>query len=81
MNLGRWEGRAVAFVLGCGIGVLLRMFFIMSIVLYRSVRGGSVDEHEEVEYHVIHLYDDAEELAVPPPHYIVDEKVPGPEDA
>ncbi|KAJ7812377.1 hypothetical protein B0H14DRAFT_2605797 [Mycena olivaceomarginata] len=25
MSLGPWEGRAVAFVLGCGLGVLLRM--------------------------------------------------------
>jgi len=82
-SLGRWEGRAVAFVLGCGIGVLLRMFFIMGVVLYRSIRVGSSDDEEDVRaaYQIIRLYDDAEELAVPPPHYIVDEKVAVPEDA
>ncbi len=39
MNLGRWEGRAVAFVIGCGIGVLLRMFWVLAVVSFRTVRG------------------------------------------
>lgn len=39
MNLGRWEGRAVAFVIGCGIGVLLRMIWVLALVTFRTVRG------------------------------------------
>lgn len=38
-HLGPWEGRAVAFVLGCGLGVLLRMLFVLSVVMVRAVRG------------------------------------------
>jgi len=47
MNLGRWEGRAVAFVLGCGIGVLLRMLFVLSVVMYRAVKGQRGEEQHE----------------------------------
>lgn len=72
MMLGPWEGRAVAFVLGCGIGVLLRMMWVLALVSYRAFKG----ERETDEYS--HLqYGDAEEIVVPPPTYIyVDEKVP-----
>ncbi|KAI6037561.1 hypothetical protein EDC04DRAFT_2868671 [Pisolithus marmoratus] len=59
-TLGPWEGRAVAFVLGCGIGVLLRMFWVLSVLLYRTVRG----EREE---------QDVETVFVAPPQY-TDEK-------
>jgi len=45
MMLGPWEGRIVAFVLGCGIGVLLRMFWVMAVLLVRGNRGEH--EHEE----------------------------------
>lgn len=38
-QLGPWEGRAVAFVLGCGLGVLLRMFFVMTLLVVRRIRG------------------------------------------
>ncbi|KAH8806887.1 hypothetical protein DL96DRAFT_1473897 [Flagelloscypha sp. PMI_526] len=73
MALGPWEGRAVAFVLGCGIGVLLRMVFVMVILSYRAIKGSSRKEEEdesEVQYAVIYEYqDDAEEIAVPPPNY------------
>lgn len=81
MSLGTWEGRAVAFVLGCGLGVLLRMLFVLAVVTVRAIKGGrqQQEEGEEVEYaHVIYeIHDsDAEELAVPPPNYSypVDEK-------
>jgi len=40
MSLGKWEGRAVAFVLGCGIGVLIRMFFVLALIGFRSLKGG-----------------------------------------
>jgi hypothetical protein len=72
MNLGLWEGRAVAFVLGCGIGVLLRMFWVLAVVAYRVIkrRPGS----EEDEYTHITIFEEVEVEA--PPHYTypVDEK-------
>lgn len=82
MNLGRWEGRAVAFVLGCGIGVLLRMFWVLAIVTYRAIRGQREEEHEYS--HIIIEEFDADALVhVPPPNYTypVDEKVAVVEDA
>ncbi|KAF8634284.1 hypothetical protein AX17_004239 [Amanita inopinata Kibby_2008] len=73
MSLGPWEGRAIAFVLGCGIGVLLRMLWVLCVVTFRALKGNK----EEVEYTVIDEYigDDAETIIVPPPTYTyVDEK-------
>ncbi|KAF8149387.1 hypothetical protein B0H34DRAFT_785387 [Crassisporium funariophilum] len=77
MNLGRWEGRAVAFVLGCGIGVLLRMFWVLTVVAYRAMKGRR--DEDEVEYSqitIIEDFEDAEEIHSPPPNYTypVDEK-------
>jgi hypothetical protein len=73
MALGPWEGRAVAFVLGCGIGVLMRMFWVLTVVVYRSTCGGRDDEYTQVA--VIEEYIDAEDIIVPPPTYTVaDEK-------
>ncbi|KAJ7121975.1 hypothetical protein C8R43DRAFT_1032722 [Mycena crocata] len=66
MSLGPWEGRAVAFVLGCGIGVLLRMLWVMAVISYRMIKGPRSAE-EEHEYTVVDL--DAEEIFVAPPHY------------
>ncbi|KAL1719285.1 hypothetical protein EV715DRAFT_272873 [Schizophyllum commune] len=73
MTLGPWEGRAVAFVLGCGIGVLLRMLWVLAVVGYRTVRG----ESEEEEYQIVcEQIEDAENIAVPPPNYtLVEEKI------
>lgn len=74
-GLGPWEGRAVAFVIGCGLGVLMRMFWVLAVVAVRFVRGGRNDE--EVEYREILLVTDAEDVIVAPPHYeYVDEKRP-----
>ncbi|KAJ7765074.1 hypothetical protein DFH07DRAFT_1059008 [Mycena maculata] len=67
MSLGPWEGRAVAFVLGCGIGVLLRMIWVMAVISYRVVRGQRPASEEEHEYTVVDL--DAEEIFVAPPQY------------
>ncbi|KAJ6497964.1 hypothetical protein C8R47DRAFT_1041205 [Mycena vitilis] len=74
MSLGPWEGRAVAFVLGCGIGVLLRMFWVMAVISYRMIKGQRSSEDEQ-EYTVIDM--DAEEIFVAPPQYTypIDEKV------
>ncbi|KAG2154409.1 uncharacterized protein EDB93DRAFT_1202712 [Suillus bovinus] len=71
MALGLWEGRAVAFVLGCGIGVLLRMFWVMSVLAYRTVRG---ERSEEVSHGYIMFEHDAENNFVAPPEY-TDEKM------
>ncbi|KAI0731607.1 hypothetical protein C8Q72DRAFT_821582 [Fomitopsis betulina] len=76
MALGPWEGRAVAFVLGCGIGVLLRMMWVMGVVLVRAVSSRRSDDnvHEAVA-----VFDaDAEEILVAPPQYTFypEEKAP-----
>ncbi|PIL28043.1 hypothetical protein GSI_09894 [Ganoderma sinense ZZ0214-1] len=79
ITLGPWEGRAVAFVLGCGIGVLLRMVWVMVLVTARAFRGS---RPEETEYDVV--FDEAEaEMLVPPPQYTIiegAEAVPVPAD-
>ncbi|PPQ80206.1 hypothetical protein CVT25_003559 [Psilocybe cyanescens] len=77
MNLGRWEGRAVAFVLGCGIGVLLRMFWVLAIVLIRSIKGSGEDEHEYSHITIIEEYDNDAPIRSSPPTYTypVDEKI------
>jgi hypothetical protein len=70
MMLGRWEGRAVAFVLGCGIGVVLRMMYVLIVVTYRMFRGPAQpgeDESDEEETEVL--------LVAVPPEYRKDEKV------
>ncbi|OJT15847.1 hypothetical protein TRAPUB_2836, partial [Trametes pubescens] len=68
MALGPWEGRAVAFVLGCGIGVLLRMMWVMVLLTARAIRGPSGEDTDESGYDVV--FDEAE-LLVPPPQYTV----------
>ena len=63
----------MAFVLGCGIGVLLRMFFVLSVVLYRSLRGSN----EEPEYEEVMVFEveENESRRAPPPYvYPVDQK-------
>ncbi|EIW63662.1 uncharacterized protein TRAVEDRAFT_26841 [Trametes versicolor FP-101664 SS1] len=66
MALGPWEGRAVAFVLGCGIGVLLRMMWVMVLLTARAIRGPSGEDTDSDGYDVV--FDEAE-LLVPPPQY------------
>jgi len=81
MNLGRWEGRAVAFVLGCGIGVLLRMFWVLAIVTYRAIKGQREDVHEYSHITIIEEYDETPIQSPPPTYsYPVDEKVDIKED-
>lgn len=67
MSLGPWEGRAVAFVLGCGIGVLLRMAWVLVVLTVRGFRSPRSEEEEEHVYAVIDM--DAEEIFVAPPTY------------
>jgi hypothetical protein len=75
MNLGRWEGRVVAFVLGCGIGVLLRMFFVLGLVMYRAVRGQREEQPEYSQITIIEEVVDTPKSAPPSYTYPVDEKV------
>jgi hypothetical protein len=66
MMLGPWEGRIVAFVLGCGIGVLLRMFWVMGLLLARGTRG--TPEHEETIFvcaeEVVPIYAEVDEKKI-----------------
>jgi hypothetical protein len=39
--LSPWEGRTVAFVMGCGLGVLLRMLFVFVVLGVRLLSGSS----------------------------------------
>jgi len=87
MNLGRWEGRAVAFVIGCGIGVLIRMFWVLAIVSYRACRGHRDEGYATVAIMEEYDSDDETVISVPspklgPPGYIypVDEKFAVAED-
>jgi len=75
MNLGRWEGRAVAFVLGCGIGVLLRMIWVIAIVMYRTVRGQRSEGHQYSQITIIEEVVETPNSAPPIYTYPVDEKV------
>jgi hypothetical protein len=73
-------------VLGCGLGVLLRMVFVLLLVSYRAIRGSPRSE-EQVDYYadfhqgrvILSEEDDAENILVPPPQYgygYVEEKMP-----
>ena len=60
-------------IAGCGIGVLLRMIWVMTIVLFRTFRGNSSSDDADV-HDVLVFEADAEDILVPPPQY-TDEKV------
>ncbi|EJD52327.1 hypothetical protein AURDEDRAFT_149131 [Auricularia subglabra TFB-10046 SS5] len=66
MTLGPWEGRLVAFVLGCGIGVLLRLVWVLAVITFRSFRRDT--EEDDVDM------DEEEEYLLPPPEY-TEEKI------
>jgi hypothetical protein len=68
--LGPWEGKVVAFVLGCGIGVLLRMVWVLAVISYRSIRGGREPENTQTEYAIVLDQSDAEVIFVAPPSYV-----------
>ncbi|KAH7107961.1 hypothetical protein BKA62DRAFT_680538 [Auriculariales sp. MPI-PUGE-AT-0066] len=70
MSLGRWEGRFVAFVLGCGIGVLLRLVWVMTVLMIRSFRNRRCEEEEEHEI----VLTEEEQYLLPAPEY-TNEKV------
>jgi len=71
MTLKWWEGGIVAFIFGCGIGVLLRLVWVVAVVSYRIRKGKLVCD--DVPAH------SGEEVAtlIAPPRYteqIQDEK-------
>ncbi|KAF8468000.1 hypothetical protein DFH94DRAFT_777826 [Russula ochroleuca] len=63
MTLGPWEGRMVAFVLGCGIGVLLRMVWVLAVLLVRGARGSPEREETLLVYaeEIVPLYTETDE--------------------
>ena len=57
--------------IGCGIGVLLRMFWVFAVVMVRIVRGGRGSS----QYTPVAV--SAEDLMVPPPNYVFEDvKIP-----
>lgn len=64
-QLGPWEGITVVFVLGCGLGVLLRMFFVLAVLLVRARRACS---QQPIELPV-----EGQVIFVAPPQYIIEE--------
>jgi hypothetical protein len=52
MALDTWEARAVAFVLGCGIGVLLRMLWVFFVLIGRGLREDST-AGQDAEYTLV----------------------------
>ncbi|KAG6808082.1 hypothetical protein H0H92_005441 [Tricholoma furcatifolium] len=67
LALGPWEGRAVAFVLGCGLGVLLRMFWVLAVVSYRMIRGPRDEGREYTQVLFVEAYNDEEPVAAHAP--------------
>jgi hypothetical protein len=63
------EGHAVAFVIGNGIGVLLRMVWFMCIVTYHIIRG---ERGKDAQYTALVQKQDTEELDIPP--YVTQER-------
>lgn len=59
---------SLLFDLGCGIGVLLRMMWVMVLLTARAIRGPSGEDTDSDGYDVV--FDEAE-LLVPPPQYTV----------
>ncbi|KAF9023740.1 hypothetical protein BDZ89DRAFT_1190465 [Hymenopellis radicata] len=68
LSLGPWEGRAVAFVLGCGIGVILRFFFLIGLLSYRALT------HRRQTRAVDYYFVDATQPVESPPVYNLDVK-------
>ncbi|KAG6842956.1 hypothetical protein H0H87_008973, partial [Tephrocybe sp. NHM501043] len=72
--LGPWEGRAVAFVLGCGLGVLLRMFWVLVIVAFRVIKGPREDENKYTQILLVEEYTPEPAAVAPPTYTYSDEK-------
>ncbi|KAF8637291.1 hypothetical protein AX16_010821 [Volvariella volvacea WC 439] len=77
MSLGPFESKVVAFVLGCGLGVLLRMIWVFGILGYRAVKGERAEDDQDYTHIIIDENDrhSAEVIFIAPPEY-TDEKAP-----
>ncbi|KIY48666.1 hypothetical protein FISHEDRAFT_73409 [Fistulina hepatica ATCC 64428] len=76
LTLGPWEGRAVAFVLGCGIGVLLRMLWVLAVIIVRTIKNKREDQHEHAEVIFAHFIDEEGPVTTSQPsQYPSDNKV------
>jgi hypothetical protein len=52
--------------IGCGIGVLLRMFWVFAVVMIHVVGGNRISQYTPVPVR-------AEDLMVPPPNYVFED--------
>jgi len=59
----------VAFVLGCGIGTLLRMLYVLVVVSYRSSRPGNSEDEVDI------VFEEVEILSAPPAYNADDKEV------
>lgn len=61
-------------ILGCGIGVLLRMFWVLAIVTYRLIRGPRADAGEYTEVFFVEEIPEPVNVDAPPTYSYPDEK-------
>ena len=72
--------------IGCGIGVLLRMIWVMFVVFKRAFSSEQDERSEdEAEYERVAILlpmemENGEEIFAAPPEYSANEKAPLPED-
>lgn len=70
--LGPWEGRAVAFVLGCGLGVLIRMIWVFALLFIRSFRNSRREDDSIYVHDVIFVSSEEDAQSVNYPTEKVD---------
>jgi hypothetical protein len=86
LTLSPWEGRALSFVVGCGIGVLLRMLYVFGVLAYRCFfaqpRLRCEDRQEEERAPAAGATTEQQPLLqAPPPEYEYTEKADAQVDA
>ena len=66
-------GQAVAFDLGCNLGILLRMMQVLCVITFCAIRNPRA---EEMQYTIIHKYieDDKSPTSAPPSYTSIDTK-------
>ena len=63
-----WLALTSILMVGCGIGVLVRMFFVLTLLLVRALRGNPVPDTEEETTIFVYAGD------IAPPYEVIDEK-------
>jgi len=72
-KLSNWENNAVIFVIGYGMGVIVWLFLILTIISYRVLTGETRRHGEQYEYAHVYTWDhDVDFVST----YLADEKVP-----